>query len=453
MLLAINDRTAKIGIIGLGYVGLPLALVYQHAGFHVTGFDNDVSKVTSLAQGRSYIQHIGAETVAEAVASGRFQATTDFDRLAALDAILICVPTPLTDKREPDVSFIENAGREIARRLRPGQLIVLESSTYPGTTEEVLLPLLEASGVRCRAELKAMAQAAHASASVAVADTGRAYVAYSPEREDPGNRDFTTRTIPKLVGGIDPESGALALALYSAAFESAVGVSSARVAEMAKILENTYRCVNIALVNELKQLCLRMGIDIFEVIEAAATKPFGFHPFYPGPGLGGHCIPIDPFYLSWKAHEFDFTTRFIQLAGEINTEMPYKVVEAITTALNRRRLPVDGARILILGVAYKKDIDDLRESPALKVIELLSKLGAEVNYHDPHCPRVWRGRHNDFEMASIPFIPADAAQFDCVAVLTDHTDLDYRAIACHARLLIDTRNATRGLRADNVVHC
>ncbi|MGH9478449.1 MAG: nucleotide sugar dehydrogenase, partial [Terriglobales bacterium] len=282
---------------------------------------------------------------------------------------------------------------------------------------------------------------------------GRAYVAFSPEREDPGNKQFSTARIPKLVGGVDAEAGELALALYASAFEHAIAVANAKVAEMAKILENTYRCVNIALVNELKQLCMRMGIDIFDVIEAAATKPFGFQAFYPGPGLGGHCIPIDPFYLSWKAKEFDFTARFIQLAGEINIEMPYKVVEAIANGLNQRKQAVNGARILVLGVAYKKDIDDLRESPAIKIMTLLRQRGAEVVYHDPHCPHIHEGRQNDFVEDSVAFTPADAAKYDCVAIITDHSALDYAAVAQHARLLVDTRNATRGLTQDNIVRC
>lgn len=461
---SVEQRSTRVGIIGLGYVGLPLALVFGRAGFQVTGFDIDASKVEKLTRGTSYIRHIGEESVREVVASGRLRATDDFDRLDEMDAIIVCVPTPLSEKHDPDLSFIEDTARAIARRLRPNQLIVLESSTYPGTTEEVLIPILETTGIVCRAAAPpplALAMAAgagtaaggHAHTNVHAASPARAYIAYSPEREDPGNQQFTTRTIPKLVGGVDAEATQRALALYSAAFASVIPVSSARVAEMAKILENTYRCVNIALVNELKQLCLRMDIDIWEVIEAAATKPFGFQPFYPGPGLGGHCIPIDPFYLSWKAQDYDFTARFIELAGEINTEMPYKVVDAIVAALNRQGRSVNGARVLILGVAYKKDIDDLRESPALKIISLLGKLGAVVAYHDDHCPHVHRGRHNDYEMDSTPFRPEEAGKYDAVVVATDHSHLDYAAISRQARLLIDTRNATRGLQGAHIVRC
>ncbi|HXR98128.1 MAG TPA: nucleotide sugar dehydrogenase [Terriglobales bacterium] len=450
---SISDRTARVGIIGLGYVGLPLSLVFHKAGFPVTGFDLDPSKVESLARGKSYIKHIDGAAIAGAVQSGAFSATADFDRLAEMDAIIICVPTPLTEKHDPDVSFIEATGRDIARRLRAGQLVVLESSTYPGTTEEVLLPLLLQAGIPHTAPAQAMAAAAGAGTASSGRQTERFFLAYSPEREDPGNRDFTTSTIPKLVGGLDAESTQLAHALYAAAFEQAIPVASARVAEMAKILENTYRCVNIALVNELKQLCLRIGIDIFEVIEAAATKPFGFQAFYPGPGLGGHCIPIDPYYLSWKAREYDFATRFIQLAGEINTEMPYRIVEAVGAGLNRQSKAVRGSRLLILGVAYKKDIDDLRESPALKIMELLESQGAAIAYHDPYCPRVAPGRHNYAARQSAPFQPADAAAYDAVVIVTDHSSLDYAAIARHAKLLVDTRNATRGLVGDHIVRC
>jgi UDP-N-acetyl-D-glucosamine dehydrogenase len=451
-LAAVANRSARVGVVGLGYVGLPLCLAFERAGFPVTGFDVDPAKVASLNQGKSYIKHFSDEQIRQALAARRFGATVDFDRLAEMDAILICVPTPLTERREPDLSYVEQTGRDIAQRLRAGQLVVLESSTYPGTTDEVLLPILEASGVACRAPVAAAAGAGAGGGSGS-AGAGRAYVAYSPEREDPGNTQFTTVRIPKLVGGVDAAAGEMALALYAAAFERAVPVASAKVAEMAKILENTYRCVNIALVNELKQLCLRMGIDMWDVIEAAATKPFGFQAFYPGPGLGGHCIPIDPFYLSWKAKEFDFTARFIELAGEINTEMPYKAVEALANALNGQGKPVRGARILLLGVAYKRDIDDLRESPALKIYELLVQRGAEVSYHDPHCPHVHRGRHFPYELDSVAFTPEDAGRYDCVMVTTDHSGLDYAAIARHARLLVDTRNVTRGMSGANLCRC
>jgi UDP-N-acetyl-D-glucosamine dehydrogenase len=454
-LSAVTGRTARVGVIGLGYVGLPLCLAFERAGFPVVGFDVDPDKVDRLNRGQSYIKHFSDDQIQQALAGKRLRATADFDALADVDAILICVPTPLTERREPDLSYVEQTGRDIAQRLRPGQLVVLESSTYPGTTDEVLLPILEASGIPCRAPAAraAAAGAGGGSTSAGGAGGGRAYVAYSPEREDPGNAQFTTVRIPKLVGGVDAAAAEMALALYAAAFERAVPVASAKVAEMAKILENTYRCVNIALVNELKQLCLRMGIDMWDVIEAAATKPFGFQAFYPGPGLGGHCIPIDPFYLSWKAKEFDFTARFIELAGEINTDMPYHVVEALANALNGQGKAVRGARILLLGVAYKRDIDDLRESPALKIYELLSKRGAEVSYYDPYCPHVHRGRHFPYELDSTPFQPADAAGYDCVMVTTDHSGLDYAAIARHARLLVDTRNVTRGMGGDNICRC
>ena len=462
ILRKLQNHDARVGIIGLGYVGLPLALTFYRAGFDVTGFDLDPEKIRHLEQGESYIRHIGIEAVRAACRSGRFHPTGDFSRLSDMDAILICVPTPLDNKRQPDLSYVENTGRMIARHLRAGQLIVLESTTYPGTTEEVLIPILEASGLSCRAAEPARAQAAAAAPAAGMpgsaANDGpaedadnRFYVAFSPEREDPGNKQFSTQTIPKVVGGVDGVSGRLAAALYGAAFARVVPVSSARVAEMSKILENTYRCVNIALVNELNQLCRRMGLDIYEVIEAAATKPFGFQPFYPGPGMGGHCIPIDPFYLSWKARDYDFTTRFIELAGEINVEMPYKVVETIAQALNDAGSAVKDARILILGVAYKKDIDDLRESPALKVMELLLRRGGRVEYHDPHCPRIAPSRHYDFELQSLAFSPERAAEFAAVVIMTDHSSLDYAAIARHARLLIDTRNATRGLPGKHIV--
>ncbi len=434
----IAARTAQVGIIGLGYVGLPLALTFHRAGFPVTGFDIDPVKVARLNAGESYLRHLGADAVRAARAAGRFAASADFSVLARMDAIIICVPTPLNESQEPDLSYIEATSRAIAHTLRPGQLIVLESSTYPGTTEEVVLPILAATGLGCAP--------GHAAA-------GDYFLGYSPEREDPGNSRFATAAIPKLVAGVNPASAALAESLYAAAFQKVVRVSSPKTAEMAKILENTYRAVNIALVNELKQLCLRMGIDIWEVIEAAATKPFGYHPFYPGPGLGGHCIPIDPYYLAWKAKQHDFTARLIFLAGQINTEMPYKVVEAVISGLNRARKSVNGAHILVLGVAYKKDIDDLRESPAVKILGLLRELGADVAYHDPYCPRLHAGRQNAFTLASVAFAPADAAQYDCVLVATDHSGLDYAAIAACASLLIDTRNVTRGLDAASIIRC
>ncbi len=449
-----NRSQFHVGIIGLGYVGLPLAMVFHEAGFHVTGFDVDEHKIQSLHDGYCYIHHIGADQVIAACRAGTFRPTSDFNLLAEMDAILICVPTPLDSKRQPDLSYVENTAREIALHLRPGQLIVLESTTYPGTTDEVLIPILETSGIACREQAR-LGQAAAAGSSsvtsVAMAPGNRVYVAYSPEREDPGNKQFTTRMIPKVVGGADAASAQFATNLYASAFDRVIPVSSARAAEMAKILENTYRCVNIALVNELNLLCRRMGLDLHEIIEAAASKPFGFQPFYPGPGMGGHCIPIDPFYLSWKARDYDFTTRFIELAGEINVAMPYRVVEVIQDALDQHQLSLRGSRLLILGIAYKKDIDDMRESPALKVMDLLMRHGARLDYYDPYCPEIRPSRHYDFSMASIDFQPRQAAEYSAVIIMTDHSNLDYAAIAQHARLLVDTRNATRGLSLSQIV--
>jgi UDP-N-acetyl-D-glucosamine dehydrogenase len=367
----IQQREARVGIIGLGYVGLPLALLYSEQKFKVTGFDIDKRKVDTLAKGGSYIYRIAPEEIHAAQANG-FAATSDYSQLTTMDAIIICVPTPLDEYHEPDLSYITSTTHSIAPHLRAGQLVVLESTTYPGTTEEVMIPILENEN---QAGLKAARNGVF---------TGKEFfVAFSPEREDPGNTTVARPDIPKVVGGLDSQASELARELYGSIFNRTVPVSSPAAAEMTKLLENIYRCVNIALVNELKLLCLRMGIDIWEVIEAASTKPFGFHPFYPGPGLGGHCIPVDPFYLSWKAKEWDFRTRFIELAGEINTNMPYHVLASVSGALNTRKKSVNGARVLVLGVAYKRDIDDLRESPALTIIELLQKDGAEVSYHDP----------------------------------------------------------------------
>src|SRR5580700_11328436 len=385
----IQNHQARVGIIGLGYVGLPLALLYSEQKFRVTGFDIDARKVDTLAKGGSYIYRIAAEEVQAAKTSG-FEATADFSQLTAMDAIIICVPTPLNEYHEPDLSYITDTTHSIAPHLRAGQLVVLESTTYPGTTEEVMIPILEK-------ENKSGLKAARTEAF-----TGKEFfVAFSPEREDPGNTTVARRDIPKVVGGLNPQASELAGALYGSIFNRTVPVSSPAVAEMTKLLENIYRCVNIALVNELKLLCLRMGIDIWEVIEAASTKPFGFHPFYPGPGLGGHCIPVDPFYLSWKAKEWDFRTRFIELAGEINSSMPGHVVEATAEALNRRRQCLQDSKILVLGIAYKKDIDDLRESPALRVIELLQQRGAQVDYHDPYFPRLHKMRRYDLGLVSV----------------------------------------------------
>jgi UDP-N-acetyl-D-glucosamine dehydrogenase len=439
----IQQRQARIGIIGLGYVGLPLALLYSEQKFRVTGFDVDARKVDTIAKGGSYIFRIAAEEIQAAKAHG-FTATSDYSEIAEMDAIIICVPTPLNEYHEPDLSFITGTTHSIAPHLRAGQLVVLESTTYPGTTEEVMIPILEKEN---RAGLKA----ARSSGSGGSGSNKEFFVAFSPEREDPGNTTVARRDIPKVVGGLNPEASQLAGALYGAIFNRTVSVSTPAAAEMTKLLENIYRCVNIALVNELKLLCLRMGIDIWEVIAAASTKPFGFHPFYPGPGLGGHCIPVDPFYLSWKAKEWDFRTRFIELAGEININMPYHVLASVATALNRHKKSVNGARVLVLGVAYKKDIDDLRESPALTIIELLQKDGAEVSYHDPYFPFIGRGRKYDLQMKCAEL--KDLGKYDCVLIVTDHSDYDYGQIVDEAELVVDTRNATRGIKSGKIVHC
>jgi UDP-N-acetyl-D-glucosamine dehydrogenase len=435
----IQNHQARVGIIGLGYVGLPLALLYSEQKFRVTGVDIDARKVDTLAKGGSYIYRIAAEEVQAAKTSG-FEATADFSQLTAMDAIIICVPTPLNEYHEPDLSYITDTTHSIAPHLRAGQLVVLESTTYPGTTEEVMIPILEK-------ENKSGLKAARTEAF-----TGKEFfVAFSPEREDPGNTTVARRDIPKVVGGLNPQASELAGALYGSIFNRTVPVSSPAVAEMTKLLENIYRCVNIALVNELKLLCLRMGIDIWEVIEAASTKPFGFHPFYPGPGLGGHCIPVDPFYLSWKAKEWDFRTRFIELAGEINTNMPYHVLASVASALNRHKKSLNGSRVLVLGVAYKKDIDDLRESPSLTIIELLQKDGAQVSYHDPYFPFIGKGRKYDLQMKCAEL--KDLGQYDCVLIVTDHSDYDFPTIVREAKLVVDTRNATRGIENAKIVRC
>ena len=426
----IEQRTTKVGVIGLGYVGLPLALLYSEQRFTVCGFDVDARKVDTLNRGESYIYRLPPAEIQAAQARG-FTATADFARIADMDAVIICVPTPLTEHKEPDLSFIEMTARSIAPWLQKNQLIVLESTTYPGTTQEILVPILEAGnprGLRCGS--------AEESGDVF-------YVAFSPEREEPGNDTVARRDIPKVVGGVNPASGDLAAALYGAIFARVVRVSTPAAAEMTKLLENIYRCVNIALVNELKMLCLRMGIDIWEVIHAASTKPYGFQPFYPGPGLGGHCIPIDPFYLSWKAKEWDFRTRFIELAGEINTAMPTHICTAIANALNSQRKAINGSKIMVLGAAYKKDIDDLRESPSLTIIELLRKAGADVSYNDPYIPVIGRGRHYDLEMQSTGL--EQMGKFDCVVIVTDHSEYDYASIVRESQLVVDTRNATKGI--------
>jgi UDP-N-acetyl-D-glucosamine dehydrogenase len=448
----LQEGKARVGVIGMGYVGLPLALLFARGGFLITGFDIDPEKVQKLRLGETYIKHIPAETIAEAIEKKRFWATDDFNELAEMDAIVICVPTPLDDHREPDLSFIRDTAEAIRPRLRAGQLVVLESTTYPGTTEEVVLPILERSGLRCPVSAYNTDGAA---AEAAASERADFLLAFSPEREDPGNKDFRTHQIPKVIGGVNAASARAARALYQGGFDRTLIVSSSRAAEMTKLLENIFRCVNIALVNELKLLSLRMGIDIWEVIEAAKTKPFGFTPFYPGPGLGGHCIPIDPFYLTWKAHEYEFPTRFIELAGEINSAMPEHVVAAVGEALNRRRRCLQDARVLVLGIAYKKDIDDLRESPSLRIIELLQARGARVDYHDPYFPRLHKMRHYDLGLKSVELTPQAVAGYDAVVIATDHSSYDYAAIVAAAQLVVDTRNATGKVREhrEKIVRC
>ncbi len=426
LITRIQQRTATVGIIGLGYVGLPLARAFTGAGLRVLGFDIDPGKVAKLTAGKSYIRQIPDDVIA-AMRAGGFEATSRFDRLSEPDAILICVPTPLTDTRDPDLTYIANSARAIGDRLRRGQLVVLESTTYPSTTRGVVLPVLEGGGL------------------VAGRDF---FLAFSPEREDPGNATHSVNTIPKVVGGLDDASAEVACALYATIVPKVVRVSTPEVAEACKILENTYRAINIALVNELKVLYDRMGIDVWEVIDAAKTKPFGYQAFYPGPGLGGHCIPIDPFYLSWIARQYGMNTRFIELAGEVNTAMPAFVVSKVADALNDAGKPLKGSRVLILGMAYKKDVDDPRESPGFELMDLLLKKGAAVSYNDPHIPELPRMRHwPHLRMTSSPLTPELLAAQDAVVIATDHTAYDYAAIVARSRLVIDTRNATKGVTA------
>lgn len=419
ILARISDRTAVVGIIGQGYVGLPLALVFEAAGFRVIGFDVDPAKVSALSRGESYIRHIGSDRVAAAVKDGHFSATTDFDQLTECDAVLICVPTPLGRHREPDLSYIHGTTDAIARRLRKGQLIVLESTTYPGTTDEEVLPRLEATGLRCPDDF---------------------LLAFSPEREDPGNANFNTKSIPKVVGGVNPPSTEAAVALYGAAVDKVVAVSSARVAESSKLLENVYRSINIALVNELKVTFDRMGINVWEVIEAAKTKPFGFTPFYPGPGLGGHCIPLDPFYLSWKASEYGMWTRFIELAGEVNTSMPRYVIGKVADALNEAQKSVKGSRVLVLGLSYKENIDDDRESPSYELIEYLQDQGAHVDYCDPYFPQARHGRRHSLNLSSVACDNATFRQYDALLVSTAHQQFKDVALYAGVPLVVDTRH-------------
>jgi len=421
----ILKKEATIGVIGLGYVGLPLVLRFCEVGYKVLGFDVDSKKVAALKKGRSYIKSISGSLILQHLRQKKLEVTDQFIRLKEPDCILICVPTPLTEKKEPDLQYIEKTTDSIRSCLRKGQLIVLESTTYPGTTEELVLPGLESTGLKVGKDF---------------------FLGYSPEREDPGNKGFTTSRIPKVVSGVTPSCQKTAIALYRQVIQKVVPVSSPRVAELTKLLENIYRSVNIALVNELKMLADRMGIDIWEVIEAASTKPFGFTPFYPGPGMGGHCIPIDPYYLSWKAQEYDFATRFILLAGEINVHVPYYVVSKIQDGLNKKGKSLMGAKILILGVAYKKDVDDARESPALAIMNLLQKKGATLFYHDPFIPVLPSFRKYRFKLTSSPLTKGLLHRMDAAVVVTDHTQVDYEWVAKHAPLVIDTRNATKHLK-------
>ncbi|MGI8979537.1 MAG: nucleotide sugar dehydrogenase [Pirellulaceae bacterium] len=434
----IQSKSAVVGIIGLGYVGLPLVKTFIDAGFRCLGFDCDATKVERLQRGESYIAHLPGEWISGCIASGRFEPTADMSRLAEADCILICVPTPLTDSRDPDLSYVEQTARQIAAVLRPGQLVVLESTTYPGTTRDIVLPLL-ASGGRKPPDTSLFGN---------TPQLGRDFfLAYSPEREDPGNASFSTSRIPKVVGGMDEASRELAVALYSQAVVQVVPVSSCEVAEACKILENVYRAVNIAMVNELKMLFDRLDIDVWEVIAAAKTKPFGFQAFYPGPGLGGHCIPIDPFYLSWLARKHESPTRFIELAGEINSAMPLWVVNKIAAALSDAGKPIQRARIAILGIAYKKDVDDPRESPAFRIMELLEERGAALSYHDPHIPRLPTMRHYQVpSLSSQPLTAEYLADQDCVVIVTDHSAVDYMLVADHSPLVVDTRNAMEKVR-------
>jgi UDP-N-acetyl-D-glucosamine dehydrogenase len=425
LLRKIADRSAIVGVIGLGYVGLPLVRAFHDGGLAVVGFDIDRKKIDSLAKGVSYVRHLGENFVREMNASGRFTATDDFSQLGQCDAIIVCVPTPLGAHLEPDLSYIEQTTDTIAVTLRHGQVIVLESTTYPGTTREIMLPRFEAKGFACGSDF---------------------FLAFSPEREDPGRRDFNTVTIPKLVGGIDAVSGEIAAELYRVAVRQVVPVRSAEIAESAKLLENIYRSVNIALVNELKTVLTPMGIDIWEVIEAAKTKPFGFQAFYPGPGLGGHCIPIDPYYLTWKAREVGMATRFIELAGDVNRRMPDYVIERTVLALNDLKLAVNGSKILILGLSYKPDVDDIRESPSFELIEKLQALGATVDYSDPHVPATHKMRRYSLEMHSQPLNEKMLGTYDCVIVSTNHRAFDWEMIAANAKLIIDTRNATAAVK-------
>ncbi|MFQ5490019.1 MAG: nucleotide sugar dehydrogenase [Phycisphaerae bacterium] len=422
----IGRREFTVGIVGMGYVGLPLMRTFTEAGFKCVGLDIDADKIKKLNAGKSYIKHIPSGFLKKLVKEGRFKATTNPKDLRKCGAVLMCVPTPLNETRDPDMSYVISTSEMIAANLRPDQLIVLESTTYPGTSRELIQPILEKGGLKVERDF---------------------YLAYSPEREDPGRRDFSTSTIPKVVGGIGPKSKQVAAALYGAAISKVVPVDGCDVAEACKILENVYRCVNIALINEMKVLFDRMDINVWEVVRAAATKPFGFQAFYPGPGLGGHCIPIDPFYLTWKARSVGMSTRFIELAGEINTDMPDYVIAKTAEALNQHKKPINGSKILILGLAYKKNVDDCRESPSLELIETLHQRGAKVDYNDPYVPRTHRMREYDLKMSSKKLSAAMLKRYDCVLIATDHDDYDYAWIVRNAKLVVDTRNATAKIRA------
>ena len=422
----IRARTARVGVIGLGYVGLPLAVEFAHAGFDVTGFDVDASKADQINGGRSYIPDVAERDLAECVRAGKLRATADMSALATMDAIDICVPTPLRKTKDPDLSYVVKAVEAVAATLTRGQLVILESTTYPGTTDEVVQPMLEAKGLEADVDF---------------------FLAFSPERVDPGNQQFNTRNIPKIVGGVGPASTEAAAALYGATVEHVVPVSSTRVAEMVKLLENTFRAVNIGLVNEVALMCHTMDIDVWEVIDAAKTKPFGFMPFYPGPGLGGHCIPIDPYYLSWKARQTGFECRFIELAGQINSSMPHFVVDRVAEALNSQKKSINGSRVHVIGVAYKRDVNDMRESPALDVMEALSKRGAQLSYSDPYVPELMHGGHL---LRSIDLADAVRARPDCAVICTDHHAFDYARLVDSGTLVVDTRNALKDRQAPTI---
>ncbi len=423
----IESKTAVVGVVGLGYVGLPLGRAFCEAGLRTIGFDVDPQKIEDIEANRSYLKHMGDDYVLKMNETNKFEATTDFSRMGEVDAILVCVPTPLGQHLEPDLSYVEKTTEAIAKTLRKGQLVVLESTTFPSTTRGVMQPVLESTGLKCGEDF---------------------YLAYSPEREDPGRKSHNTQTIPKLVGATGPEGCDLAVALYRHAISDIIPVASAEVAEAAKLLENIYRAVNIALVNEMKVVLEAMGINIWDVVDAASTKPFGFQAFYPGPGLGGHCIPIDPFYLTWKAHEVGQPTKFIELAGQVNHAMPDYVVSRVTLALNGVEKAVKGSRILVLGLAYKPDVDDVRESPSFELIERLEGLGAEVDYHDPHVPKTHKMRRHDLQRESIAWSEQALAAYDCVLISTHHAWYDWQFVADNAKLIVDTRGVMRDVYGD-----